>query len=104
MKMMDTFLLLHAEAPAMVAARPEILVDHLTNVTVLHLYLITELHRGGRDIRLQRVLMEVPFEDRYAALRRDRQHDIQRRIVGITIQHPIWIHPVILRRQITFRL
>src|SRR5271163_2221202 len=68
-------------------------MNHFADMSVFELDFIAELDRLAADI--SPFGWNVPLEYRHACLRPIGQHDIQRDVVGITIEHPVGIDPEI---------
>ena len=103
MKCMHAFLLLHAVAAPRIAARTQILLHALADGNIFDLDLVAEFHRSLRRRAAMFLLRQIPFKNRQRALRLERQHNIQRNIVGIAVQHPVGKNPEIVGRQILAR-
>src|SRR5438477_10063963 len=66
-----------------------------TDVPIFDLNLIAETHGCGWGLRTQYAFREIPLKNHDATLGGNRQHDIERDVVGITIEHPVGEYPEI---------
>src|SRR6185369_120705 len=77
-------------------------MNDFADVPVFGLDLVAELHGvNGSSIMARQ---KVPLENRNASLGSRRQNDVQRYIVGIAVQHPVWKDPEIFSRHVATRL
>src|SRR5277367_4779736 len=93
MEMMYALLLLCAVSSRVVRLRLQVPVHHFADMSVFALDFVAELHRLVAVV--SPLGWKIPLEYRHACLRPRGQHDIQRDIVGITIEHPVGIDPEI---------
>src|SRR5205085_11827775 len=75
-------------------------MNHFADADILHLDLIAELNRRLGNITGQRRFREIPLEDSSSPVRTYRHDDVQRNVVGVTIQHPVGIDPKIFSRSV----
>src|SRR4051812_6396417 len=103
-KVIQAALLLHAVAPAAVTARTQVALHDLADAAVLKLNVVAELKRLFRHVRLEHIFRKEPQEDGDALLRPERQDDVEAHIVGVTVQHPVGINPVVLGAKVAGRI
>src|ERR1700730_4774712 len=89
--------LCHAEAPTRVAAGAQVLLHDFADADILDLNLVAEFHARFRRRAGMLFLRQVPFKDRHRALRSNRQHDVQRNIIWVAVQHPVRKNPEVVR-------
>jgi hypothetical protein len=103
-KSVNSLFLFDAESTSGVTAGSQILLHGFADGHILDLNLITEFHRRFRRRRVVFLLWQIPFEDGQRSLGLQWQHDIQRDVVGIAVQHPVGEDPEIVGSQILERL
>src|SRR6267154_73789 len=96
MECMKPFFLLHTVAAAVVAGGMQILLDDLADAGVLHLNFIAESQCFAGSFAPQILFRQIPFKNRERAFWPERQDDIERYVIGITIKHPIGKDPEII--------
>src|SRR6476646_11164805 len=78
-------LLLDAVTPPLVTSRVQISLHGLANPHIFDLNLVAELHRSFGRRTAQIFLRQIPLEYRPRPVGRNRQHDVQRNIIGIAV-------------------
>ena len=79
-------------------------MNDFADASIFDLNFVAEANGLGWCFRLDHTLREIPFEDSDATLRRKRQHDVERNVIGIAIQHPVGKNPEVLSFISTRRL
>ena len=98
-KGVNSSFLLDAESAARVTPRPQVLLYHFADRDVFHLYLMAKFHRRfGARCRVV-PFGKVPLENGQRAFGLEGKDDIQRDMVGITIQHPVGEDPEVVGGQ-----
>src|SRR5579864_9032236 len=100
MKGVHTLFLFRAEAAALVAAGMQILLHRFANRKVLALDLVAELDGLLGRFSAYIFLRQIPLEDGETAVWGNRQHDIERDVIRITVQHPVRKCPEVIGREV----
>ena len=97
LKVMHAILTTYREASAVVGPRPQSDLHGLAQRDVLNLRLLAEGDAAGDRIgnARPRRLGDVPLENGSRPLWFQREHDIERDVVGVNVEHPIGKHPEI---------